>query len=104
MKVGIRKPSIKRSISARTTGKVKRYVKKSVNPFYGKKGMGLVNDPKKAAYNAVYKRTTVSAADLVKPKKGKASATNEQSGSGGHWLIKAICISLLIGVVLSVLL
>ncbi len=54
MKVGFRKPSPKRSIKARTTGKVKRKMKRAVNPIYGKKGMGLVNDPKKAAYNAAY--------------------------------------------------
>ena len=55
MKYGVRKPNVKKSIKARTTGKVKRQVKKAVNPLYGKKGMGIVNDPKKAAYNAVYK-------------------------------------------------
>lgn len=38
MKVGIRKPSIKKSISARTTGKAKRKLKRITNPFYGKKG------------------------------------------------------------------
>lgn len=66
MKYGVRKPNVKKSIKARTTGKVKRQVKKAVNPLYGKKGMGIVNDPKKAAYNAVYSRTTVSVSDLVK--------------------------------------
>jgi len=39
MRFGMRKPSIKRSIKARTTGKVKRAVKKAVIPGYGKKGM-----------------------------------------------------------------
>ena len=66
MKYGVRKPNIKKSIKARTTGKVKRQVKKAVNPLYGKKGMGIVNDPKKAAYNAVYNRTTVGVSDIVK--------------------------------------
>ena len=47
MKYGVRKPNVKKSIKARTTGKVKRQVKKAVNPLYGKKGMGIVNDPKK---------------------------------------------------------
>ena len=42
MKMGLRKPSVKRSISARTTGRAKRAVKKAVIPGYGKKGMGLV--------------------------------------------------------------
>jgi len=65
MKYGVRKPSVKKSISARTTGKIKRQVKSSVDPLYGKKGMGVINDPKKAAYNAVYDRTTVGVSDLV---------------------------------------
>jgi hypothetical protein len=65
MKYGVRKPSVKKSISARTTGKIKRQVKSSVDPLYGKKGMGVINDPNKAAYNAVYDRTTVGVSDLV---------------------------------------
>lgn len=66
MKYGVRKPNVKKSIKARTIGKVKRQVKKAVNPLYGKKGMGIVNDPKKAAYNAVYSRTTVGVSDVLK--------------------------------------
>ena len=66
MKYGVRKPNVKKSIKARTTGKIKRQVKKAVNPLYGKKGMGIVNDPKKAAYNAVYNRTTVGVSDIAK--------------------------------------
>lgn len=66
MKVGIRKPSLKKSIKARTTGKLKRTIKKSVNPLYGKKGMGYINDPKKAIYNKVYNKTTVGVNDIVK--------------------------------------
>jgi len=66
MKVGLRKPNIKKSIKARTTGKLKRSIKKSVNPLYGKKGMGVVKSPKKAVYNKVYKKTTFSIGDLFK--------------------------------------
>ena len=55
MKVGIRKPSIKKSISARTTGKVKRKLKRVANPFYGKKGMGWIKNPKKALSNKIYR-------------------------------------------------
>ena len=66
MKYGVRKPNIKKSIKARTTGKVKRQVKKSVNPLYGKKGMGIIKNPKKAAYNALYSRTTVGVSDVAK--------------------------------------
>lgn len=60
MKFGIRKPSIKKSIKARTTGKAKRKVKKAVIPAYGKKGTGMIKNPKKAVYNKVYKKTTFS--------------------------------------------
>ncbi|HAZ5824287.1 hypothetical protein [Enterococcus faecium] len=66
MKIGMRKPSIKKSISARTTGKAKRAVKKAVIPGYGKKGSGWIKDPKKAAYHKVYKKTTFSFWDLFK--------------------------------------
>ncbi|EOS7716798.1 hypothetical protein FP320_RS11695 [Enterococcus hirae] len=66
MEIGLRKPSIKKSISARTTGKAKRAVKKAVIPGYGKKGSGWIKDPKKAAYNKVYKKTTFSFWDLFK--------------------------------------
>ena len=48
MKIGMRKPSLKKSFKARTTGKMKRKGKKAINPLYGKKGMGWINDPKKA--------------------------------------------------------
>ncbi|GAA0856896.1 hypothetical protein GCM10008916_08350 [Clostridium nitritogenes] len=65
MKVGIRTPSIKKSVSARTTGKFNRAVKSSINPLYGKKGMGWINDPKRAAYNKIYNKTTVSAKELI---------------------------------------
>ena len=66
MKFGMRKPSIKRSIKARTTGRLKRSVKRSANPLYGKSGMGWLNNPKKAAYNKVYKKTTFSFWDLFR--------------------------------------
>ena len=66
MKFGMRKPSIKKSFKARTTGKIKRSVKKTVIPVYGKKGTGIYKNPKKAAYNKVYKKTTFSIWDLFK--------------------------------------
>ena len=66
MKFGMRKPSIKKSFKARTTGRAKRAVKKKAIPGYGKKGMGWLKDPKKAAYNKVYKKTSFSFWDLFK--------------------------------------
>ena len=66
MKFGVRKPSIKKSISARTTGKAKRAVKRAVIPGYGKKGAGMVKNPKKSLYNKVYRKTSFSIFDLFK--------------------------------------
>lgn len=60
MKFGYRRPSPRSSFSARTTARVKRSVKRSVNPLYGKRGMGYINNPKKAVYNKVYNKTTTS--------------------------------------------
>ena len=66
MKIGLRKPSLKKSIKARTTGRAKRAIKRKVIPGYGRKGMGWLRDPKRAAYNAVYRRTTVGLGDVLK--------------------------------------
>ena len=66
MKFGMRTPSFKKSIKARTTGRAKRSVKKAVIPGYGKKGVGWIKNPKKAAYNKVYKKTSFSIFDLFK--------------------------------------
>lgn len=66
MKFGLRKPSIKKSFKARTTGKLKRRAKKTIIPFYGKKGMGWFKNPKRALYNKFYKKTTFSFWDLFK--------------------------------------
>lgn len=66
MKIGMRTPNLKKSIKARTTGKVKRKIKKALIPGYGKKGMGWVKDPKRAAYNKMYNKTSFSLLDLFK--------------------------------------
>ena len=60
----MRKPSIKRSIKARTTGRMKREVKKAIIPWYGKKGIGILR-PKKAIYNKIYRKTSFSFWDLL---------------------------------------
>lgn len=66
MKFGMRKPSLKKSIAARTTGRAKRALKRLLIPGYGKKGMGWLRNPKKALYNKMYRRTTLSLRDLFK--------------------------------------
>ena len=65
MKYGIRTPNINKRISARTTGKIKRTVNKAVNPLYGKKGMGLINDPSRTVYNKIYNKTTTSVDNII---------------------------------------
>ena len=65
MKYGMRTPNINKRISARTTGKIIRTMNKVVNPLYGKKGMGFVNDPSKAIYNKVYNKTTISVDKII---------------------------------------
>lgn len=66
MKIGFRKPSLKKSFRARTTGKWKRRAKKAVNPLYGKKGIGFIKNPKRSIKNKVYKKTTFGLRDLFK--------------------------------------
>ena len=80
MKIGMRKPSLTRSLKARTTSKWKRQAKKAIIPGYGKKGMGWVKNPKKAMYNKVYHKTTFGLSDLFKSskKRKKKVVTNKQ--------------------------
>lgn len=60
MKVGYRTPSVSKSISSRTTGRVTRTVKSTYIPNYGRKGNGYITNPSRACYNKVYHKTTRS--------------------------------------------
>ncbi|MGV3085078.1 hypothetical protein [Enterococcus dispar] len=66
MKIGMRKPSLKKSFKARTTGKAKRAVKKAVIPGYGRKGMGFIKNPSRSVKQKIYRKTTFSFWDLFK--------------------------------------
>ncbi len=55
MKFGFRKPSFKKRIAARTS--LKRVLRHSLG-FKAPRGWGWLTNPKKAAYNRVYNRTT----------------------------------------------
>lgn len=66
MKIGFRTPSLKKSFKARTTSKYKRQLKSAIDPTYGKKGIGLFKNPKKALYNKIYNKTTKSIFDIFK--------------------------------------
>lgn len=57
MKFGLRKPSLRRSFAARTSPK--RIVKAKLG-LRAPKGWDWATNPKKAAYNRVYSRTTFS--------------------------------------------
>jgi len=57
MKFGIRKPSLRKSIAARTSPA--RFVRHSLG-LKAPRGWGWLTNPRKAAYNRVYSRTTVS--------------------------------------------
>lgn len=66
MKFGFRTPSLKKSISARTTGRLNRAIKRAIVPGYGKKGIGVTTNPQKALYNRIYKKTTIGMSDIFK--------------------------------------
>lgn len=107
MKMGIRKPSVKKSIKARTTGKVKRSIKRSINPLYGKKGMGFVKDPKRSVKNAIYHRTTIGVGDIVNHSVTSADLSavgNSASGNGWFIFLIVLCsILAALGVLLTII-
>ena len=76
----MRKPSLTKSLKARTTSKWKRQAKRALIPGYGQKGVGWIKNPKKAMYNKVYHKTTFGLSDLLKPskKRKKKVVTNKQ--------------------------
>lgn len=63
MKFGMRSPSLKKMISARTSPA--RFVRHNLG-FKAPQGWGWLTNPKRAAYNRVYSRTTFSFLSLLK--------------------------------------
>ena len=55
-----RTPNIEKSVKARTTGNIKRQIKRNTNPTYGKKGVGFVKDPENSINDSIYHQTTYS--------------------------------------------
>ena len=84
-----RKPSFKKSFSARTTGRATRTIKRACNPYYGKKGSGWINDPERAAYNHLYNKTTQSVHDHSSFDGGSGFTTNCFSFIGGLLMVFA---------------
>lgn len=62
MKFGIRTPSLTKRIAARTSWK--RVVRHNMG-FKAPRGFGWFTNPKRAAYNRIYNRTTVKADGLI---------------------------------------
>jgi hypothetical protein len=79
MKFGIRKPSLKKRIAARTSWK--RMARHSLG-IKAPRGYGWVTNPKRAAYNRAYTRTTVGL--------GKGCAVAVLSALGGITLLLLI--------------
>ena len=65
MKFGFRKPSLRKSLAARTS--MKRFIRHSLG-LKAPRGWGWLTDPRRAAYNRVYHRTTF---DLRRAAAGK---------------------------------
>jgi len=55
MKFGFRRPSLRKRIAARTS--LKRYVRHSLG-LKAPRGWGWITNPRRAAYNRIYNRTT----------------------------------------------
>jgi hypothetical protein len=62
MKFGIRKPSLKKKLAARTS--LKRVVRHQLG-LKAPRGYGWITNPKKAAYNRVYNKTSVGCSMLL---------------------------------------
>lgn len=63
MKFGMRTPSLKKRIAARTS--TKRFIRHNLG-VKASRGWGWLTNPKKAAYNRVYNRTTFDIFELIK--------------------------------------
>ena len=96
MKFGIRTPSIRKRVAARTS--VKRYVRHSLG-VKAPRGAGIITNPKKAVYNRVYNRTTMSVDDFVTPKKTN-TRTNKQVSNENSNIFPVFLVFIAIGIIL----
>jgi hypothetical protein len=63
MKFGLRTPSLRKSIAARTSWR--RFVRHNLG-LKAPRGWGWLTDPRRAAYNRVYNRVTFSWRDVIR--------------------------------------
>ena len=73
MRFGFRKPSLRKSMAARTSAA--RLIRHSLG-LKAPRGWGWLTNPKKAAYNRIYSRTTFGWRDLVR------TSRRRQAGRG----------------------
>lgn len=85
MKFGTRMPSLTKRIAARTSWK--RYVRHGLG-VKAPRGMGWLTNPRKAAYNRVYNRTSFSVESLFGG--GKRRSKPHNAGCGGCGCLLAI--------------
>lgn len=79
MKFGLRTPSFKKRIAVRTSWK--RFARNSLG-FKAPRGWGWLTNPKKAAYNRIYNRTSFSIDSLFKDsRRGTTASRNGAAGS-----------------------
>ena len=91
----VRKPSLKKSIAASTTGKYKRTIKRKLIPGYGKKGTGIYKDPAKHFYNKAYSHSSIDSRKIIN--KSSSTKKDENSGCGCYTTIIILIILAYIG-------
>ena len=93
MKFGIRTPSLKRRFAARTS--VKRMVRHNLG-FKVPRGLGIFSNPKKAIYNKVYNKTSMSVDRLLSTGNIKSNeiAINSKNGNNSFLINIVIFIAL----------
>ena len=89
MRFGPRRPSFKKRIAARTSWK--RYARHSLG-MKAPRGTGWLTNPKKAAYNRVYNRTTY---DVLKVRRTRRRSGGSAGSAvlivlGALWLISRL--------------
>ena len=89
MKIGLRIPSLSKRIAARTSWK--RVVRHSLG-LKAPRGFGWLTNPRKAAYNRIYSRTTFGVGDLLG---GKRRTSASPSGCGCLMFIVVLGIGML---------
>src|ERR1044071_5868768 len=97
MKFGLRTPSLKKRIAARTSWK--RYVRHSLG-VKAPRGMGILTNPKRAVYNRVYNRTSFSIDSLAR---GSRKRTGSPASSAGSLIILSTILLLAIVIAAPIL-